>query len=278
MDDSIFEIVTTTTGAISIRNNKVNEIMHNPVGPWIEANALYIDQSNLKLRLSDISSDEFVIFDIGLGAAANAIAAMSCAQNMTGPSRPLRLVSFERDLDLLKFALHHSEKFAHFKGFESAIEQILDKGHWHNDKIFWELHHGDFLETSKNTIPRPHLIFFDPYSPKVNQDMWTSECFKKIRQSSREPKDGGTSLYTYSQATCIRVALINAGFFVGYGQATGLKTQTTEAATGLSMLKSPLDKIWFERWQRSNARYPYGCTSENQPDVDRAVEKYFTNF
>lgn len=41
---SPFEIVTTTMGATSIRDNRVNEIMHNPVGPWAEANALCVDQ------------------------------------------------------------------------------------------------------------------------------------------------------------------------------------------------------------------------------------------
>ncbi|MDZ4663053.1 MAG: MnmC family methyltransferase [Pseudomonadota bacterium] len=273
MDNPKFEIVTTTTGAISIRNIEVNEIMHNPVGPWIEANALYIDQSNLKQRLTESATEELVVFDVGLGAAANALAAISCAR-----TRALRLISFERDLELLKFAHYHTAKFEHFRGFEGAIEAILTQGYWSNQKVFWELRQGEFLETIATEVQRPHLIFFDPYSPNVNQEMWTSKCFEKIRRISRELKDGGTSLYTYSQATRVRVALINAGFFVGYGKSTGLKTQTTEAATDISMLKSPLDKPWYDRWQRSNARYPYDCKIEQQAKFDTQIEKYFSNF
>lgn len=270
LKSSDFEIVTTTTGAISIRNIKVNEIMHNPVGPWVEANSLYINQSRLKERLLETTSEPLIIFDVGLGAATNAIAAMTCARK-----RPLRIVSFERDLNLLKFALLHAEKFDYFSGYEPAISDILAHGRSQSSDLLWEVRHGDFLETISNEIQRPHLIFFDPYSPRVNNDMWTMACFKKIRKKCREEHEGGTSLFTYSLATRIRVALIAAGFFVGYGKPTGEKTQTTEAATVRSMLNSPLDKMWFERWQRSDSRYPFDCNPENQAEVDKIVENYF---
>ena len=113
----LFEIVTTTAGAVSIRNKALNEIMHNPVGPWAEANSLYIDQSKLEDRLRETSEEELVLFDVGLGAAANALAALHCAARIPGRSRVLKLISFERDLELLRFALQNSSKFAHFSGF-----------------------------------------------------------------------------------------------------------------------------------------------------------------
>ena len=273
-DHPLFEIVTTTAGAISIRNKTVNEIMHNPVGPWQEANSLYIHQSDLKNRLLEQTSEEFVLFDVGLGAAANALAAIVCAESTGDLGRPLRLVSFERDLELLKFALENSDQFDHFRGYEKALESILAKQEWSRGKIFWELREGNFLKNIETEIYRPHLIFFDPYSPKVNEDMWTTSNFKKIHGCSRQPQDGGTSLYTYSQATRIRTALISAGFYVGYGASTGLKAETTEAATGFGQLKSPLGKIWFDRWQKSDARYPYDCKPEDRPDIDAVIAKY----
>ena len=58
---SDFEIVTTTAGAVSIRNIVVNEIMHNPVGPWREANDLYIKQSLFEERLLAPTEDDFVL-------------------------------------------------------------------------------------------------------------------------------------------------------------------------------------------------------------------------
>lgn len=268
-----FEIVTTTMGAVSIRNKENREIMHNPVGPWAEANALYIDQSNLRQKLQQ-SNTEFVIFDVGLGAAANALAALACIRELGDKSRPVRIVSFEKDLELLRFALEHANQFQHFKGWESAIQQLLDTHHWSDDKITWELREGDFLNLIETEPHQAHLIFFDPYSPNMNEDMWTTASFKKIRAKSREPQQGGTSLYTYSRATRIRTALILAGFFVGQGEPTGLKDETTEASTDLARLNKPLDRYFFRRWRKSHLRTPFDCPPENTKQCDEAIENY----
>ena len=171
MGSSQFEIVTTRMGALSIRDNVTQEIMHNPVGPWAEANALYIEQSHMRRRLTEDLAKELVIFDVGLGAAANALAALHCARD-TKNRRSLRLVSFERDLELLKFALENSHHFDHFKGYEAAVQAILEKGHWQEEGIVWELRHGNFVELIEREPALAHIVFYDPYSSKKNQEMW----------------------------------------------------------------------------------------------------------
>ena len=248
----LFEIVTTTAGVLSIRNKQVNEIMHNPVGPWKEANQLYIDQSNLRWHLTHDLTTELVIFDVGLGAAANALAILHCAMCA---QRAVRIVSFEIDLDLLRFALDHSSQFEHFKGFEGPLGAILSKGYWESENIKWELHHGDFLQCINHVKHHAHIVYYDPYSPKMNQEMWTTECFKKLHNKC----DAQAMFYNYSQATPIRAALLEAGFFVGYGIATGLKNSTTQAAYSLDDLEKPLDERWFRRWQRSDTPLPFRC-------------------
>jgi len=260
-----FEIVTTTAGAISIRDNLVNEIMHNPVGPWVEANSLYIEQSNLKGRLQDNSSDELVVYDIGLGAGANALAALHCLRSIRETkARTLRLISFEKNLELLKFALRHSDRFDHFRGFEIAVEAILNKGIWIENAIHWELKLGDFRDFLDASIDRPHLIFFDPYSPKANQEVWTTNSFQKLRSICRSEAEGGTVLYTYSQATPIRTALLASDFFVGQGSGTGLKPETTQAATLFKDINCPLSDRWISRWKNSHTPYPYDCLTHQE--------------
>lgn len=268
LNHPLFEIVTTTAGAISIRNKAVNEIMHNPVGPWAEANSLYIEQSGLKERLMAGQSEELVVFDVGLGAAANALAVLHCAHSLPATSRPLRMVSFERDLELLRFALAHADQFEHFQGYEKILTQMLETHQWSDEKVNWELREGDFLELIDQEPWQPHLILFDPYSPKVNTDMWTTACFRKLYQKSRKGEDqGGTVLFTYSRATPIRAAILTAGFYVGSGSTTGLKDETTQAATRLQDLKSPLTEKWLGRWQRSGSPYPYDCTEQEQESL-----------
>jgi queuine tRNA-ribosyltransferase len=63
-------------------------------------------------------------------------------------------------------------------------------------------------------------------------------------------------LFTYSASTRVRAALLLAGFHVGYGWSTGLKRETTAAATRLGLLEKPLDSRWLERLARSDALTP----------------------
>lgn len=255
MANLLFEVVTTTTGATSIKNKKINEIMHNPVGPWLEANALYIEQSNLSKHIAEDTTTELVIYDVGLGAAANAIATLNAVKNS---KRPIRLVSFEIDLDLLLFALDHSVELEYLVGYEDTLRTLLKNRYWEHGPVKWELHHGDFLDCIGKVEHKSHIIYYDPYSPKQNEAMWTTACFKKLREKCQPH----AMLYNYSQATTIRAALLEAGFYVGYGLPTGLKESTTQAATVLSDLKHPLDERWLQRWKRSGSALPIGCENE----------------
>ncbi len=267
-----YEIVTTTAGAVSIRDNDVNEIMHNPLGPWAEANSLYIDQSNLQKRLSEDSSEELVIFDVGLGAVTNAVAILQCFnETSSGTKRRLRLISFEKNLKLAEFALENAEHFPYYKGHESSIQTLLREGRWQGAGIDWELRHGDFLDLIAVESQRPHIIFFDPYSPKVNQEMWSLDCFKKLRAQVRTESQGGSLLYTYSQATPVRVALLAAGFFVGHGKHTGIKEETTVAATRRSDLAYPLADRWFKRWKNSQTPYPFQTALSDQKQIESRI-------
>jgi hypothetical protein len=54
----------------------------------------------------------------------------------------------------------------------------------------------------------------------------------------------------------IRATLLLAGFFVGVGQATGWKEETTIAANSLDLIAEPLDARWLERAARSDSAEP----------------------
>ena len=263
-----FEIVTTTAGALSIRDLQSGEIMHNPIGPWAEANALYVDQANLFERLSEKSAAEFVVYDVGLGAAANALAVLFCARRIKDrPKRALRMISFERDLTLLNFARAHSDRFAHFSGFETAIDQILETGRWSDESLTWELRFGNFPDLVQEDIPPADLIMYEPYSPLKNPEMWNEATFLATR-SKCTPK---SLLLTYSCATPVRVALLAAGFCVGRGVALGLKQETTQASPNVSNLKDPLGAEWLGRWERSHVPNAFGATAAEFPRIKAHV-------
>lgn len=229
--------------------------MHNPVGPWQEANELYIEQSQLKSHLTKDLENELVIYDVGLGAAANAVATLHAVRNT---QRKVRIVSFEIDLELMHFALENSQQLEYLAGYENCIQELLDKKIWQSTNITWELHHGDFLNCIDPIQHKCDLVYYDPYSPKQNSEMWSTECFRKLRKQCK-PR---ATLYNFSQATSFRAALLEAGFYVGFGQSTGLKQDTTQAAMQLEDLARPLDERWLQRWKRSPSAVPFGCTDE----------------
>jgi tRNA U34 5-methylaminomethyl-2-thiouridine-forming methyltransferase MnmC len=255
----MFKVVKTRLGVSSIQNLENNEVMHNPLGPWTEANNLYIAQSGLsrKLTAQPANGDEpLIIFDVGLGAAANSIAAIDHRASLGNLAKPLKIVSFENELRLAHFALENHAEFPHISKWKEALSILLETGRYSKGPIEWVLRHGDFLEGLQQDNGIPDVIFFDPYSPKTNPKMWEVATFTNIREKCL-PSKKPTVLLTYSRATPIRTALLLAGFYIGAGQSDGeVDLESTHAATHLEALENPLGARWLERWERSNSRYP----------------------
>ena len=67
---SEYELVRLVNGVHSIRSKAENETFHPVVGPVEEARELYVEQLRLPERIAQ-AKREFVIWDVGLGAAAN---------------------------------------------------------------------------------------------------------------------------------------------------------------------------------------------------------------
>ena len=85
------EVVVTRGGARAMLDRRVGEVMHPVVGPAIEATRLYIGPSRLAARLAAGGGEPLVLFDVGLGAGSNAIAAWRLAEGLPDSARPLDL-------------------------------------------------------------------------------------------------------------------------------------------------------------------------------------------
>ena len=85
------------------------------------------------------------MWDVGLGAAANAIAVLRATRDV---ARPLRLVSFDDTAEPLAFALENAEALGYLRGYESAVRTILDRGQIQftdgSHEVNWQFHLGDF--------------------------------------------------------------------------------------------------------------------------------------
>lgn len=250
-----FEVVALRSGARAVRHTGHGEVMHPAGGPWEEANRLYVDQTALLDKLTT-AGPALRILDVGLGAAANAVAALTAAVGLKERRvRALEIVSLEIDLAPVRLALAHLEGFAYLKDWQAAVTTLMDKGTWEGEGLKWTLLHGDAREQLQHAGRDFDIVFHDPFSPEHNPTLWTVDWFKQVKSVCRDER---TVLTTYSAATPTRLSLLLSGFFVGAGLSTGTRVETTIAAISPAALDRPLRERWLERWKRSSARAPHG--------------------
>jgi queuine tRNA-ribosyltransferase len=165
---------------------------------------------------------EIVVWDVGLGAAHNAMALVRALDESEHAS--VALHSFEIDLDALHLALAHTKHFPHVR--HAAPHVLAHRGHYARERFTWTLHRGDFVETFANA-PQPDVIFWDPFSSKVDAPLWSEETFRKLSAHLARPVE----LYTYSCSAVVRAAMTAAGFRIAPGVPSGPKRETTIATT-----------------------------------------------
>ena len=249
------EIVQTRGGALAIRSLADGEVMHPGVGPLVEAEQLYVRQSRLCERLMAGEGGEvgrLVLFDVGLGAGSNALAAWSASEGLPESAARLELVSFERDLGALALALTAGAPFGWSGEPADAARALLAHDAHETARTHWRLVRGDVLETLARQPLRADIIYWDPFSPRANPALWTVAAFSDARRVAG-PR---CALYTYSASTATRLALLLAGWAVGVGDAIGDKAQTTAAAVAASDLARPLDSRWLARLSRPDVPLP----------------------
>ncbi|CAN5699405.1 hypothetical protein BH09VER1_BH09VER1_05020 [soil metagenome] len=276
-----YEIHIAREGFASILHRSSGEIMHSRTPPMEEAQRLYVDQSHLAERVRAREGEEespLVLWDVGLGAAANAMAAIRCYEEQAaqGPVRPMRIISFENDLDSLRLAFANNEKFRYLR--HSGPHGILQKAEWQSKEhagLSWRLIHGDFLDTMEQAEAAPDVIFYDMFSGKTNGSAWTLAAFRQLFAAC---EGKATELFTYTTSTASRCALLSAGFFVARGRSTGDKAETTIAMmpkayhSPTPWAREFLGVEWLAKWHRSAAKYPAEISAEQYPAFERVIQ------
>lgn len=249
-----FELVPLANGIHSLRSRANGQTFHPVVGPVAEARAVHVTGTRLVERANGLPAGErFVVWDVGLGAAANALTAFRALAEGYRRSEPVVLCSFDRTPAALDFALENREALAYPVGYESELAGLREQGNVlvpmsaTSAPLRWFVRWGNFpdLLAGSTDDPPPHAIFYDPYSPMVNPEMWTLETFAALRKRTRP--ESPCLLTTYTRSTAVRVTLLLAGWFVGVGGATGEKDETTVAANALALLERPFTGNWLEK-------------------------------
>src|SRR3954466_15458090 len=99
-----YQLVKLASGVHSVHSLAHKETFHPVIGPVAEAEALYVKQLRLPERMAN-HTGEFVIWDVGLGAAANVLTVLRSTRSA---HCPLRIISFDHTLEPLQFALQNA--------------------------------------------------------------------------------------------------------------------------------------------------------------------------
>src|SRR6266404_2834936 len=113
-----YQLVQLPNGTYSVHSLLHGETFHPVVGPVAEAEALYVKQLQLSQRVQQ-HQGEFVIWDVGLGAAANAVTVLRATRHLPCA---LHLVSFDHTIEPMQFALQHTDALGYLTGYEHRLE------------------------------------------------------------------------------------------------------------------------------------------------------------
>ena len=262
------EVVTLPDGARAIKDRESGQIMHCGTGPSVEPDAIYVVPSRLDARLRE-GGEALVLFDVGLGAGSNALAAWQVSEAAPAGARRLEIVSFDLDLLALELALL-PENSASF-GLSTPQAQVAARamvavGHYETARTSWRLALGDFPAClALERLASADIVFWDMYSARANPLLWTVAMFQMLRLACRD----GATLHTTSASTSARTAMLLGGFAVGTSVGTGNRDETTIAATHHRSLSLPLGERWLLRLGRSSAALPSDVTDSLEAAVAR---------
>lgn len=244
-----YKIIQTEDNSITIWSEFFDENCHNLSGAYEETVHNYIEGTHLK---EQITNSEINVFDVGFGLGVGLEAFIDFLRNSPIlPSTFVNYISIELDEDFCLWTLKErfpqillKQKNNLLKG-EFLIKNIDQQ----EIKLGIAIYIGDgrktILEAStQNELPRFTSIFQDAFSPKKNPALWTTEWFELLKKNSNE----NVYMSTYSSATYVRKAMVEAGWHIfnspGFGQK---KTMT------VANLKGPSDPRAMELVERSKA-------------------------
>lgn len=245
---------------MSLRSLDYNETFHPVTGPRFEANLLHVEQQRLVERAS--ACEKFVLWDVGFGAAANALVALEA---LSAVPTEIEIHSFDRSRDPISFALANAEALEYLVPHQEKIAQLLAEGMApFGQKGKWFFHEGDFRETVQDlSIPAPDALIYDPYSPVGNPDMWNLEHFTRLRARLLRP----CLFSNYTRSTAVRVTLLLAGFYVGVGVSVGDKAETTVASNDPNLIENPLGDFFLRRCLESHNSAPMRALAYSQSKI-----------
>ncbi|MFQ5620347.1 MAG: tRNA (5-methylaminomethyl-2-thiouridine)(34)-methyltransferase MnmD [Candidatus Nanoarchaeia archaeon] len=195
------EPVKTMDGSYTLKSERFGQFYHSFTGAVEESELKYVAPCDIRERAKKGS---LKILDVCFGIGYNSAAAIDAALE-ANPKCKIEVVALEIDEELLNSMQKMNpplKSYAWIKGLKNKLE-------FKEGNVKLKLYLGDANETIKKCKDDYFdCVFFDPFSPATNPEMWSASLLGAVR----DKMGSGSILATYSCARMVRENLKSAGF------------------------------------------------------------------
>lgn len=225
-----YHIIETEDGSITLHSEAFNEACHSVSGAVEETLYNYVEGCEIaeKLQQADL---QLLEVGFGLGTGYKTTVEYLSQQNIP---HQLTFISTELDAKLVEFAqvnnpLSTDLPYPEFSTLELKTKPIK---HFSAEKNGHKL--IILIGNARETVPKAFgeklftslgAIYQDPFSPKRNPVLWTTEWFQDLAKCSNNT----VVMSTYSSSNSIRKSMIAAGWKVQNRKGFGTKRTATRA-------------------------------------------------
>jgi tRNA U34 5-methylaminomethyl-2-thiouridine-forming methyltransferase MnmC len=220
---------TTHDNSETFINEDIGQSYHSFSGAVEEALKKYV----IPCKIEQLAKEgEIKILDVCFGMGYNSAMAIDVALN-TNSNCKIIVYGVENDPEIVKKIQEVNPKIDFFKHYKNLTPQNLE---FKQNNVEVKLILED-LQTAVNKLPENYFdaIFYDPFSPSKQPELWTEELFKEMH---RVIKKTGI-LATYSCARMVRDNLIKADFIYDDGPIVGRRGPGTVAKKLFSFISAP---------------------------------------
>jgi len=237
----------TEDGSVTLFSEQFNEPYHSvTAGALTEAVEKFCKPAGVKERAK---GKRVNLFDSCFGLGYNTFTFLQEALSQN-PKVSLKVVGYEFDLKVIEASLKLD--WGRLNNWKGVLRELLKNRacqmgfltlNYYRPNLQIKIYIGEGREVLRKIAPLykgyADIIFHDPFSPKVNPELWSLELFSLLKEIIKT--DG--VLTTYSASTVARKALHMAGFGVREGVSVGRKSKSTVASPAFKTPEKLLKKF-----------------------------------
>lgn len=233
------EIHQTKDGSSTLYSSTFEQFYHNPNGAASESKYVFFETPGLISFLESAAS--LTILEVGFGTGLNFILLLDLLQK-NNCDIPVEFWSIEaypvtgKKAAEFNFRDHLANPALNdllpdiFNDLSPGLNQVSP---FKESGITLNLFYGTFADFNPAEL-QADFIFHDPFSPEVNEELWTDQTFTKLSSYSKPD----TVLATYCAASKARGAMCASGWKVGRAQGALGKREMTVASLSEEKLVS----------------------------------------